>query len=143
MNTDNIDESQQVLSPAARALIREHIRTIEQLDILLWLRSRPLGEHELDCVAVALGLGPTVAAAAVAHLSRLEAVIVTSESPLRVRYAPRSSRLDEAVAQLGERYTLSRVHALTFISSCAIERASNAQRASVAGSVKRTAKPSR
>lgn len=94
----------QALSPAARASICEHIRTIEQLNLLIWLQQRASDEHELDGVAEALGIGPSMAQAAFAQLSRREAVIVTAGNPVRVRNAPQSSRSEKLAAQLAQLY---------------------------------------
>lgn len=138
MTAIGIENSSAVLSSSARALIREHVRSIEQLDILLWLGARSNEWHGLETITEELGLSPSVTENAVAHLARQQAVIVAPGNHPRVCYAPKSTTIIEAAAQLGQRYAQARVHALMYISTCAIERARLAHDAAVPAGFRRT-----
>jgi hypothetical protein len=91
-----------------RQLIGQHISSVEQLEILLFLRERRDRSWSADDVAAALRGNATSARGRLAQLAASSFLSAASGS---YRYGPSSDRLAQAVADLAECYARRR-HAI-------------------------------
>lgn len=119
------DDDGHELPREVRALIREHIHSLEQLDLLLFLHGHPGQTLASSEVAHALGSTDALARATMTHLRRQGLSTVTSD--FAACYAPSSAALHQLVARLAEAYAHARPAVLTFISACALDRVRDAQ----------------
>jgi len=126
LQSDGDAEPSDGLPRAVRALLREHIRSIEQLDLLLWLHARPSESHSVRAAAEALGSSDALAENTLAHLAR-QGLVTLSTTPSRTHYAPRTEQLAAQVSLLAATFGGARAEVLTFISTCALDRVRDAQ----------------
>jgi hypothetical protein len=106
-----------------RNLIRDRIRSIEQLETLLLIRMEPARIWKLKEISDALRCTDSVAESAIATLCR-SGLAEPKDSPQGRghRYAPESAEIDAHVRELADTYQNYRVETLVFISSNAINR---------------------
>jgi Mn-dependent DtxR family transcriptional regulator len=105
---------------AARTLIREHIHSIEALEVIVALYEHRAETLSIGHVAKLLRVSDSAVESAVGELERAG----LAEQPTRgaVRYRPQRPEVDEAVVALLFAYEHFRVETLVLISSNAIHR---------------------
>jgi hypothetical protein len=108
------------IPPLVRELIRERIRSIEALEVVVLLRERAAEALSLDELARLLRLGRPSVEQAVDELSVVS--FLEREPDGRVRYAPGPGATDAAVDALVHTYQHQRVEILVFISQSALSR---------------------
>lgn len=93
-----------VLSDEVVRFIFEHIHSVEQLEILLLLRSR--GEQDWSATEVSdqIRTGPDSAAARLEDLRSRGLIAASGGSQPRYRYQPRTPELERAVTALAAAY---------------------------------------
>jgi hypothetical protein len=100
------------LSPVVRALIRRHVRSVGELELLIMLhagRDRSWGVDEI-CEALACPHSW-----AVAQLEAMEGAGLLASADGRWRFAPADFELEEATAALEEAYRLQSREVLRFV----------------------------
>jgi hypothetical protein len=96
--------------------IVQHVDTLEQLEILLLLRSNSAREFSADQVTAELRLGPATAPARLADQAGRGFLGARGEPP-RYRYAPSSSEIGRQIDALAHCYSERRVAVITRIFS--------------------------
>jgi hypothetical protein len=113
--------SEQLLD-SVQALLRDHVTTFEQLEILLLLQAHP---HD-DWTAAAAGerthIPEDLVAHALADFSGSGLVEQVRESPAAYCFAPRTDHLRQAAADLAVAYRDQRALVMSTMSVNAIER---------------------
>jgi hypothetical protein len=112
--------NEEQLPLAVRELIRERVRSIEALEVVVSLREVRGHTTTLAELAAKLRISTSATAAAVEELSN--AGLVRIEADGSVLYDAGSPELDRSVAELVDCYSHLRVETLVFISSNAIGR---------------------
>jgi hypothetical protein len=125
LQSDGHHDASDELPRAVRELIREHIHSLEQLDLLLFLRARDGQSQTLATATEALGSTDALASATMTHLRRHGLARVTPE--FFALYAPRDEQLRQDVTLLAASYRQARAQVLTFLSACALDRVREAQ----------------
>lgn len=100
------------LSPAARSLIRRHVHSVGELDLLVLLhaeRDRTWSEEE---ICVALGCPPSWAAA---QLKRMERAGFVRHDGDRWRFAAATPELEKATEEVGDAYRRHRRDVVRFV----------------------------
>lgn len=108
-----------------RRLLREHIETYEQLEILLLLRRERYEEWTPQALTVGLHIPEGLIGPALAGLTACGLIQVTlGEGPTASRFAyrPVSSGLDVAAGRLDREYTERPIRIIQLMSANAIER---------------------
>jgi hypothetical protein len=104
-------------------LLREHVETYEQLEVLLLLHRDRNRTWNADAAGTALSLSPEAAADALDHLyGRGLLAMAPSGSARLFRYALTRGHTDEAVARLAREYGENRLEIIKLMSAYAIER---------------------
>lgn len=96
--------TQQPLPADVTNFIDVHINSVEQLEILLLLRSAPAVDWSARRVSDALRTNELSAAGRLADLATRGILVATGETPILYRYAPASHGLDKTVAALAAAY---------------------------------------
>ena len=96
--------------------IAEHVDNIEQLEILLLLRSQPSREFEPREVTAELRLGPDSAPLRLAGMAA-HGFLASRPDPPRYQYAPDHGDKERAISQLAHCYAERRVSVITQIFS--------------------------
>ena len=104
-----------------RSLLRECVISYEQLEALLFLRSRAEQDWSTEDVATHLRVPPETTAEALDHLRRYGLVHVGLE-PNPYRYAPANQSLAAAVEALARVYDTDRAALMNVMNAAAIER---------------------
>jgi hypothetical protein len=108
------------LPASVETLLRERIRSVEDLEILLLLhRERERALPRADIASI-LRINVQLAMAALNNL--VNAGLVVEPSGAAFQYAPARSELDAAVGELAAFYPEHRIEVLVFISQNAISR---------------------
>ena len=111
------------LTERARELIRSSIRSIEELETLLWLRSEVSRRWTAAQLARELHFSEQLVGTALQGLVRCQLVVQEEDtSPLRYQYRPSSAQAAVSVDELADAYERRSVEVLTLISSSAIAR---------------------
>ena len=111
-----------MISENAKALLRDHIESFEQLEILLLLHRRAGDTLDSDSIAVELKLDFDTVTEALGHLCRGR-LVVRVEGEARVfRYGPDRPGMDAAVSNLAESYDENRLDVINLMNTNAIER---------------------
>lgn len=125
LQSDGQEDDGAGLPREVRELIREHIHSLEQLDLLLVLHEQPGQALGVSEAAAALGSTDALARATMTHLCRQGLSTVSADST--ARYDPKDALLHKRVMALAASYAQSRTEVLTFISACALDRVRDAQ----------------
>jgi hypothetical protein len=96
--------AKQPLSADVKNFIDAYIDSVEQLEILLLVRSASRLEWSARRVSEAIRTSEPSAAGHLANLAERGILMATSESPILYRYAPSSDSLDKAIANLSSAY---------------------------------------
>ncbi len=109
--------SDQKLAPDIRDFLRRHIRTVEQLEILLLLRQERSREWTASEVFAKVRSSEQSVALRLAQFAD-EGLLVTNNSvPATYRYSPKLPSLDDVIARTGEALQTRRVQVLEAIFS--------------------------
>jgi hypothetical protein len=103
------------LSDDVRQFIEWSLDSVEQLEVLLLLKSRPETSWDAKSVASLLGLLPGTAAKCLEDLGTRNLLDVRIADRLRFRYAPGTGRLAETVDGLAKAYAEQRVLVLELL----------------------------
>ena len=104
-----------------RSLLRECVISYEQLEALLFLRSKVEQDCSTEDVATHLKVPPETIAEALDHLRRYGLASVGAES-MQYRYAPATPALSAAVEALARVYDTDRAALMNVMNAAAIER---------------------
>lgn len=126
MQSDGDSDTSDPLPRAVRELLREHIQSVEQLELLLWLQEGPREPSSVRAAAARLRSSDALAESTLDHLAR-HGLAALSPEPLLACYAPRSEQLAQQVSLLAATNERARAEVLTFLSTCALERVRDAQ----------------
>jgi len=106
-----------------RALLREHIETYEQLEVLLLLRRERYEEWTMAALAARLQVRVELIASALEGLETAGLAVVTGEaSAPQFTYRPATSGLDAATGRLDREYAERPIRIIQLMSANAIER---------------------
>lgn len=111
-----------MISEDAKALLRDHIESFEQLEILLLLHRRRSDTLDSDAVALDLKLDPDIVSESLVHLSRARLAVRVEGRPRLFRYGPDRPGLDAAVSNLAESYDDNRLEVINLMNTNAIDR---------------------
>jgi hypothetical protein len=100
---------------SVRRLIADHVKSVEQLEVLLLLRAHPDRDWSGEEVSRTLQSQPESAAARLADLAARGFCAPSAESEARYRYAPATAALARAVDELADCYARRRHTVITLI----------------------------
>lgn len=111
------------IPPAVAALLRTHVETYEQLEVLLVLHAAPDRAWRADALATELGARPELVATALAGLAA-SGLVAAAGTGLRTeyRYAPAAAADAAAVEALVQVHAAQRLELVKTMSANAIER---------------------
>jgi len=109
--------SQQPLPIEVAKFIDTYINSVEQLEILLLLRSASTADWSARRVSDALRTNESSAAVRLADLAAHRILVVTGAAPVLYRYAPNPSSLDHIISALAAAYVDYRVRIIEAIFS--------------------------
>lgn len=109
--------SEAVLPPRVQRFITAHIDSIEKLEVLLLLRTRPEPSWSAEAVSRELRISEASATRRLADLTARGLLVVEGATPPRYRYEPARSDDDADVAELAQAYAERRVSVISFIFS--------------------------
>lgn len=105
-----------------KRLLREHIFSVEQLEILLLLRSNPQRAFDASAVHEQLRTSETSAAARLLDLAERGFLVQVSKAPeTSFRYAPSTSSLAATTDRLAQAYAERRYRVIELVFSKPIE----------------------
>lgn len=107
--------SDQKIAPDIRSFLRKHIRTVEQLEILLLLRQEKHREWTAPEVFAKVRSSEQSVALRLAQFAEDGLLVTNNTVPVTYRYAPRSPSLDDVIARTGEAFQTRRVQVLETI----------------------------
>lgn len=96
------------IPPDVLEFIFEHIDSIDQLDVMLLLRTHRSREWTAQQVSDELRTNPGLAASRLAGLKAIGVLQDNGASPLGYRYSPATSDLERIVSDLAETYRVRR-----------------------------------
>lgn len=105
-----------------QALLRDHIESYEQLEILLLLRREVGKTWAAERIGERLGISASLAADALAALRSSRLVAAQDEPETRYAYAPEKAALEETVSRLASDYASARIEIIKLMSANAINR---------------------
>lgn len=106
-----------------RALLREHIESYEQLEVLLLLRRERYEEWTVTGLAARLQVRAELIGSALAGLEMAGLVVATGvASPAHLAYRPATAALDAAAGRLDREYAERPIRIIQLMSANAIER---------------------
>ena len=106
-----------------QALLRDHIESYEQLEVLLLLRREVGKTWAAERISERLGISPALAADALAALGTSRLVVAHEDEPeTRYAYAPEKASLVETVNRLASDYASARIEIIKLMSANAINR---------------------
>jgi hypothetical protein len=115
-----------------QALLRDHIESYEQLEILLLLRREVGKTWAAEQISERLGISAALAADALAALRSSRLVAAQDEPETRYAYAPGKAALEETVNRLASDYaTSARIEIIKLMSANAHQPRENRRTASV------------
>jgi hypothetical protein len=97
--------------------VKENIDSVEQLEILLLLRSNPEKQWTPEDVSRVLSTSPQSAAARLAEFHSRGLLGLTASQKRQYHYLPRSPELDKTIGELAEAFTRYRVRVINLIFS--------------------------
>lgn len=110
------------LPDEVKRFITHHIDSVEQVEILLLLYQQQERTWSAEAVARELRIAPLSAGDRLEGMLRIGLLTRQTTSPEEYRYAPRDSRLEEAVSGLAEGYTRRRVTIINLIYAKPIDK---------------------
>ena len=90
-----------------REFVEKHIRSLDQLEVLLLVSARPDREWSVDDVYNVVRSSPTVVSERLESLVNMRILSRAGQPPL-FRYQPQTEELSRAISALGATYKLSR-----------------------------------
>jgi hypothetical protein len=111
-----------MISEHAKALLRDHIESFEQLEILLLLHRRRGDILDTDAISTEVKLDFDTVTETLGHLCRARLVVRVEGEARCFRYGPDRPALDEAVGNLAESYAENRLEVINLMNTNAIER---------------------
>jgi hypothetical protein len=111
-----------MISEKAKALLRDHIESFEQLEILLLLHRRRDDTWVPDSVATELKLDPDNMDEALGHLCRAHLAVRVEGAARPFQYSPGNPATDAAVGDLAQAYADNRLEVMNLMNTNAIER---------------------
>lgn len=112
----------EVVPASVREFIRERLQALEQLEVLLLMRSESGRSFSVEELSTSLQTRPILIEAALAHLSHHRLVASEPGRPPRYRYAPAEQTIAPTVDALALGYDEARAEVLALISSDALGR---------------------
>lgn len=109
--------SEQKIAPDIRNFLRKHIRTVEQLEILLLLRQERNREWTATEVFAKVRSSEQSVALRLAQFAEDGLLITNNTVPATYRYSPRLPSLDDVIARTGDAFQTRRVQMLEAIFS--------------------------
>lgn len=103
-----------------RQLLREHVESYEQLEVLLRFAGTQDRSWSPDEIAAKAGVSPELAGDALAHLSRA-GVLAQSDSGATTRFSPHADHAG-TIDRLGEIHQRDRLGIMNLMTSHALER---------------------
>jgi hypothetical protein len=100
-----------------RQYVFENIDSVEQLEILLFLRDQTKTWHTSETIASNLRINPKSARNRLAHLHELGLLSQSPEDTEKFIFAPRTPELTDLVQLLGEEYKIRKHRVLEIIFS--------------------------
>jgi hypothetical protein len=110
------------LSDSVQTLLREHVTTFEQLEILLLLQAHPHDDWTAAAVGERTRIPEDISARALADFSGNGLIEQVRENPAAYCFAPRTIQIRQAVADLAIAYHDQRALVMSTMSVNAIER---------------------
>ncbi len=107
--------SDQKIAPDVRDFLRKHIRTVEQLEILLLLRQERHREWTVPEVFAKVRSSEQSVALRLAQFAEEGMLITSNNVPATYRYSPRQPSMDDVIARTGEAFQTRRVQVLETI----------------------------
>ena len=111
----------EVIPAAIQSLLREHIRTIAQLELLLKLHGQPQQEWSVEEAAKELYTAPSMTGPLLEALRASGLVERIESDGRRYRYAPKSEELAKTVDDLSQIYEQRRITIINLIYSAPIK----------------------
>jgi hypothetical protein len=105
------------ISEEVKRFVYEHIESVEQLEVLLLLRSTAPAEWTAESVARELRIAAPSAAIRLDDLASRDLLIVTGPSRSVYRYEPAGVDRDRVLRALADAYSTHRVSLITLIFS--------------------------
>lgn len=107
--------SEQKLAPDIRNFLRRHIRTVEQLEILLLLRQERSRDWTAPEVFTKVRSSEQSVALRLAQFAEEGLLVTNNTVPATYRYSPRPASMDDVIARAGEAFQSRRVQVLEAI----------------------------
>jgi hypothetical protein len=111
-----------MISENAKALLRDHIESFEQLEILLLLHRKRSDILDPDAVAMELKLDSDTVTEALVHLCRARLAVRVEDAGRRFRYGPDRPGMDDAVGNIAGSYDENRLEVINLMNTNAIDR---------------------
>ena len=105
----------QKIAPDVRSFLRKHIRTVEQLDILLLLRQEKHREWTVPEVFATVRSSEQSVALRLAQFAEDGLLTASNTVPVTYRYSPRPMNLDDVIDRVGKAFQTRRVQVLELI----------------------------
>lgn len=112
----------EVLSEAVRTLLREHLTSFEELELLLFLHAHAGEPFTLPALCQRTGIPHELAARAVAALERHQLIRSSTAAPFTFRFAPPAAHLNNMTDDLARLYREQRAAIMAEMSVNAINR---------------------
>ncbi|RYD72570.1 MAG: hypothetical protein EOP84_22955 [Verrucomicrobiaceae bacterium] len=103
------------IAPDVRDFLRKHIRTVEQLEILLLLRQEKYREWTVPEVFAKVRSSEQSVAMRLAQFAEEGMLSASNGVPVTYRYSPRQSNLDDVIGRTGEAFQTRRVQVMETI----------------------------
>ena len=103
------------ITPSVKNFIHQHINSVEQLEVLLWMLTRADKEWSAETVSRELYIQVASAATRLADLQRCRLLQASQSTPSMYRYAPAESALDAAAREVASAYSVRRVGIINLI----------------------------
>jgi hypothetical protein len=111
-----------MISDNAKALLRDHIESFEQLEILLLLRRRGADTVDSDAIAIELKLDFDTVTEVLGHLCRGHLAARVGGEARLFRYSADRPGMDAAVSNIAQSYAENRLEVINLMNTNAIER---------------------
>lgn len=114
------------LAEDVSAILHDHIRSWEQLEILLLLHANRSEAWSAESVANRMRLGVELSLRTLEHLSKQRLVESSEDDTRRFWFGPGDPTLDETVGRLAEAYRERQVEVLKILTTDAVDRVRSA-----------------
>ncbi|MBX9952383.1 MAG: hypothetical protein K2Y39_24635 [Candidatus Obscuribacterales bacterium] len=112
---DNEDSFGSELTQAAQQFLREHIQSVWQLELILFMKEKRQALSAAE-IASRLYSNPRVIEAALSDFVK-GGIIKEKREPSLFAYSPASPELNDAIEQAGNAYAMKRLSVINFIFS--------------------------